>query len=364
MLTLLENERLSAFAVTSGDALWNVSVTVPRTPAIDRFNRVFAGYSSGRVVAFDGRTGKELWDYITAPRTRISTAPFVTGNATTGVVVAASTPDNLLMGINAASGALLWSYATGALLSFPPSVSPTGDTVYISLAGADVRAIDIHSGALVWRAALNGGTLFESPSVSPVTSTVHVGEFYANYSGTIHAIDGLTGVLNWSVEVSSLRTVSFSFQGSSGTAFASVFDWAGNCNLSRINADGLREWSHTMRPDSGSCMSVFDAKNDAVILYDKNRTVSLDAITGSTQWSTPSDGTVLAPLVLMGDGTVIVVSMGTGTGGGTIAALYTIDGVSVWSQKIGGGVRYEPVVSDGGTVIVAADDGVLYAVKQ
>ena len=140
---------------------------------------------TGYYTSIAPNTNQTLWNYTTGNNVRSS--PAVAG----GVVYVGSA-DNRVYALNAATGAFIWSYATGGLgSSSSPAVACT-TKVFVGSTDGDVYCLDASTGALIWKYA-TGGAVHSSPAVGD--GTVFVGsddhKVYAfgpaSYSVTIGA---------------------------------------------------------------------------------------------------------------------------------------------------------------------------------
>jgi outer membrane protein assembly factor BamB len=73
-------------------------------------------------------------------------------------------------------------------------------------------------------------------------------------------------------------------------------------------------------------------------------------------WATPVDGAVSSPPVIGANGDLVY----AGTGAGTMYALYTSDGLGLWTASVGAAITASPALS-GGTLFVPTADGDLVA---
>lgn len=96
--------------------------------------------------------------------------------------------DGVLYALNANTGTLMWSYATGGGESTPAVV---GGTVYVGSWSGKVYALKAATGALLW--SFTAGAMIES-SPAVVNGVVYVG----SADGNLYALNAGTGAKIWS----------------------------------------------------------------------------------------------------------------------------------------------------------------------
>jgi len=190
-----------ALDAKSGRELWSydTGAFVQSSPAVvNGVLYVSAGGDGqgqdGVLYALNAKTGSKLWSYpiggcceasapIPADEQHITeSSPAVAD----GVVYVGAWNGNVYA-LNAASGALLWSYATGGDISSSPAVA--NGVVYIG-SGGPVYALNARTGVLLWATAVSGGE--GSPAVA--NGVVYVGAWDNN----VYALDASTGAVLWS----------------------------------------------------------------------------------------------------------------------------------------------------------------------
>jgi outer membrane protein assembly factor BamB len=209
---------------------------------------------------------------------------------------------NALCALDADSGALDWSYPTGATTSSPAA---WGGTVFAAC-GSGLCALSASSGALLWSHAMGG--IFGSPAVSAGVAYV--------VADRLFALSARTGALLWSY--------------ANGDAAASPAVSGGAVYVACA---------------AGLC--------------------ALDASTGALLWSAPylfpgagPEGSA-SPAV---SGGVVYLSSGTDTGKGLLVALDAKTGALLWTYRIGHPFDSSPAISKG-LVYAGTEDGQIWAIR-
>ncbi len=148
---------IAAFRVEDGAELWRVELAADHPLAVDE-GRVFV--ASGEAIhTLDAGTGSVVWRQ---PAGVISAPPLVYQ----GWIVTGTASD--VAARRASDGIVVWQQPHGPLKSRP---TIDGDTLYLPLADARVKAVDLTSGALKWERALGG-----APSeIAVLAGRVYVG---------------------------------------------------------------------------------------------------------------------------------------------------------------------------------------------
>ena len=102
---------------------------------------VYVGSDDHNVYALNASTGAKLWSYTTGAL--VSSSPAVAN----GVVYVGSWDRNVYA-LNASTGAKLWSYTTGELVDSSPAVA--NGVVYVGSYDHNVYALNANTGALLW----------------------------------------------------------------------------------------------------------------------------------------------------------------------------------------------------------------------
>ncbi len=149
---------------------------------------IYFGCGAGRVYAINERL-QPVWDEPFQTGGKIVSTPVVAN----GVVYIGSY-DNKLYALDAASGRLIWEYATEGVLIANPVID--GDTVYIASFDKKIYAINITEGELRWSFA--GGHGFWA------TPIVREGQLYAPcLNGKVYVLKASDGKLVTEVDIGS-----------------------------------------------------------------------------------------------------------------------------------------------------------------
>lgn len=138
--------------------------TIQSSPAVAD-GRLFVGARDGRLYALDTDTGERLWR---SPEriSWVNGAPAVSN----GVVYAATSDQQFVQAVDAATGEELWRVATAGIVWTSPALA--GDQVIVAEGAGRVRGLDRETGEERW-AAWAGDRLFASPV--PAAGLVYVG---------------------------------------------------------------------------------------------------------------------------------------------------------------------------------------------
>jgi outer membrane protein assembly factor BamB len=178
--------RVAAFAADSGKSLWTFERSEPAlslrgtsTPVLVA-DAVLAGFGSGKLVALNLRDGRLLWEVpVAEPHGRteierlidVDTPVLVTARA-----LIAAAYQGKIEAVSLENGRLLWSRE----ISTYSALSADVNNVYVSDAGGIVYALDLRSGATVWKQDQLHGRQLSAPMVTG--QAVAVGDF----DGYIH----------------------------------------------------------------------------------------------------------------------------------------------------------------------------------
>jgi outer membrane protein assembly factor BamB len=187
--------KLTGMSAQDGKVLWVIERTVPAlslrgtsrpTPVA---NAVLTGFANGRLLAADVQSGRVLWEVpIVEPRGRNEIERLVDIDAppvVNGKVVYAAAYQGRVVAINLESGQFLWSKE----LSTYSAMDSDATHLYVNDAKGDVYALDLATGAVVWKQEqLHGRT--PSPPIA-VGRYVVVGDF----EGYVHWLNKEDGTI-------------------------------------------------------------------------------------------------------------------------------------------------------------------------
>lgn len=160
---------LTAIDPVSGNPLWSYSSTVPvlslrgaSRPLIDQ-GRVFAGFANGKLAAFALDSGEVLWEVaVGVPEGRSELERMVDIDADPllidGVIYAAAYQARLVA-LTSVAGSVLWSRD----LSTSRDMASDADALYLAQDDGRVFAISRRSGAILWQQDKLAGRVITAP---------------------------------------------------------------------------------------------------------------------------------------------------------------------------------------------------------
>ena len=424
----------SLYAVNQADGTqrWKFESEGPiaSSPAVSD-GLVYVASLDGNVYAVDAATGARRWSFATGgerrftargihgamPRTEMMPDPFdvfLSSPTVAGGTVYIGSGDQQVYALDAATGAVRWSFATGGERRFtargihgamprtemmpdPFDVflsSPTvaGGTVYIGSGDQQVYALDAATGAVRWSFA-TGDVVHASPAVAD--GVVYIGSWDRN----LYALDAATGRERWRYTTGNDTTIynQIGIASSAAVAGGMVFVGGRDGHFHAVDAQtGAPRWTHD---NKGGWTIASPAVKDGVVYFptsDGRRFKALDAATGAVRidlqnvaisFSSPaiaggvafygtSDGYLNAVGITDGrllarfqtDGSKENGARYTGEDGVfRTATMYpdrTLDGMMIGMRTMMtvGSVLSSPVVA-GGVVYFGSTDGHLYAVR-
>jgi outer membrane protein assembly factor BamB len=241
-----------------------------------------------RIEAFDATTGHHLW----SDSVSTTSAPAV--DPGTAVIVAGTyNHASQVVGLNPATGAVLWSQPVSNLYQTPILVS--NGTAYLAGFDSTVYALDAASGAKTW--SVNTHDTFV-PTLFVASGVLYAGGPTTAPHGSVNAINALNA------------------------------------------ATGQQLWQWSAPGMDGA--EVLGVSNDTVaaIETNPNELFGLSSSQGTVRWTYPTDrGVDGAPLV---SGSTIF----AGSADTCVYALHGAGGGAAWSTALGGPVSYPPVLFD------------------
>jgi len=324
---------LSPFTVAGIDLDWSFPTgnsVFLSSPAVVN-GTVYAGSFDRNVYALNAATGAKLWSFATGGIVQSSPA------VANGVVYVGSFDRNVYA-LNAATGAKLWSFATGDIVDSSPAVA--NGVVYVGARDRNVYAINAATGAKLWSFA-TGSLVQSSPAVA--NGVVYVGSDDRN----VYAINAATGAKLWS-----FATGSFILS-SPAVANGVVYVGSDDRNVYAINAaTGTQLWSFA----TGSLVlsSPAVANGTVYIGSEDNNVYALKAATGAKLWSFAT-GSFIESSPAVANGVAYI-----GSDDGNVYAINAATGTPLWSFTTGSGVESSPAVVNG-TVYVGSADHNVYA---
>jgi outer membrane protein assembly factor BamB len=324
---------ISKWVFTAGDF-------VTSSPAVAN-GVVYFGSHDHKVYALDAATGALLWSYTTGDSVGPSSPAVANG------VVYVGSGDQNLYALDASTGALRWSYTTGGGASSP---AVANGVVYVGSNDDKLYALDASTGALLW-SHTTGGWVSSSPAV--VNGVVYFG----SNDNKVYALDAATGISLWSY------TTGSNIYSSPAVANGIVYVGGGyDDKLCALDAStGALLWSYA----TGGFVGTSPAVANGVVYFSAyppdNKLYALDAATGAFLWSY-TDGPLVAWVdsnPAIANGVAYVGSAGDST---NLYALDASTGALLRRYATGtvGGIVSSPAVANG-MVYVGSNDHKLYA---
>jgi outer membrane protein assembly factor BamB len=225
--------------------------------------------ADGRVIAFDARKGRVLWQARIGPS---ESSPLVANG-----LVYAGDWRGMVYALSATTGRIVWSFRTGDKVKGAATLS--GRRLYVGSYDHHVYALDARTGRLIWKASpqdrLGGlGTFYSTPAAA--YDRVYIG----STDGKIYSFGASTGKLRWS-------------QSTGGYVYASPAVWRGLILVGSYSgrfyafdaATGDARWQFRANgPISGSAVVLGGLVYFSTL---KGRTYALDPRTGRLVWSYP-----------------------------------------------------------------------------
>lgn len=349
---------------------------------------VYAPNDNGFLYKLDARTGRLLWSF--NAYNQLMTTPVVAtvgsrqlvfvgaGNsvfafshagkfAVKGAAVTRGTDVSAVDAVDAATGALVWSYTTKG--EDMPSAAFANGTLMFGNGDGHVYALDAATGALKWRTPIKSFVSMSSATFDPRRNILIMG---GTHPSNIYALDAATGKRLWTIHPDHI----FSSSGGDGT-------WAvaGNAAIGQIEirtpgqtttssseelaidlASGKILWSRILgtgktpprNKDAVPAIAGGIIYTGSPVTHDE---YAIDAATGAIRWTQPLKiGMKAAPTIVGND----VIQP---TGNGTIFTLARSTGkiLHTYNQKQGG---YGPQngVAIGGTYFIGTNSGVMQAI--
>jgi len=315
-------------APSTNQTQWIFTATsdVYSSPAVAD-GKLYIGASDGRVYCLNAATGALIWSYKTGSDAR---SPAVAD----GRVYVGSWDDKVYC-LDAATGASLWNRTTGGAVVSSPAV--TGGRVYVGSYDGKVYCLNAATGASIWSYS-TGGQVWSSPAV--VEGKVYVG----SRNGSLYCLNAVAGTLSWSYATGG------DVYSSPAVVAGRVYVGSDDSKVYCVNAsDGAHIWNCTTGDNVQSSPAVADGKVFVGSL--DGRVYCLDAENGAFIWNYTTGNVYSSPAVA--DGKVFVGSPNK------FYCLNAADGALIWSYATGN-VYSSPAVVDG-VVYVASTSRTVYA---
>ena len=270
------------------DTTSNVSTPAAASNGMLYFaNNYFVSGSGGftKIYCVNATTGTTVWSYsagANAQHSWTSTPAVFNGTVYTGV------DNGTFLALDAANGALRWSYAAG--VRFESSAAVAGGVVFVPSVNR-MYAFDAATGAVRWSVAMPGWT-HSSPAVSG--STVYV----ASNDGKVYAFDTANGAVRWTYNTGAWVSAYRSSPAiSGGTLYIGTGD-AMNKVIALNATTGALVWSYTAT--SATWPSSPAVSNGSVYITSRDgKLLALNSSNGTLRWSVVlgANGTDSSPAV-------------------------------------------------------------------
>ncbi len=211
---------VKAFDVETGNMIWEKSLTAkvetnydeqtgpaPSTMSCDA-HRAYAIFPSGELVAYT-KEGELAWQKkFDLPEINYGYASSILLTEKALIVQMSLDESNIIYALDSASGEELWQASSevhSASWSSPSLVDFEGKKIIIALTSAEVMAIDLDTGEILWQNECMGGEV--ASSASYLNGKVYVG----NENVAAFAFDVFTGEILWensSVVLPSISSIS------------------------------------------------------------------------------------------------------------------------------------------------------------
>jgi eukaryotic-like serine/threonine-protein kinase len=337
-------------------AVWTFATGAPiQASPIWVDGAVIVGSGDGNLYAVDGETGDERWRFHTG-------GPIDGPAAYASGVVAIESRDGNLYGLDARNGRERWRVPLGADLPHPwgwdfllSGPAAAGDRFFAGSGHGEVLAMDAASGKVLWRYA-TAGRVRSSPAVSD--GVLYVGSF----DGHLYALDAARGTLRWR----------FATQGAGIDSEKEGFDRRSVQSSPAVTADlvvvgcrdgflygveratGKQRWAvdHQVSWVVGSPAIAGDRA--IVGSSDGHFVHAVELATGKELWRTRTESNALSSPAVAGDVAVL------GEFYGNVLGLDVATGRELWRFPTGELVNSSPLVRQG-RIYVGSGDGKLYA---
>jgi outer membrane protein assembly factor BamB len=323
---------------------------------------VYIGSDDGNLYALNAATGAMKWSYFTGTAAGradnscpscLIPAPIISSPAVANGAVFFGSSNNGVYALSASTGSLLWTFTTGGPVTSSPAVA--NGAVYIGSNDGNLYALNATTGALLWSYAtgLSQGNL--SPAVAE-------GVVYAACNSLICGLDATTGALV-SNQGAGLASPTSSVAIAAGVAYLGDNDTLGQGYS--MEAYGLRFpgesgfiWSDPTQFNLPAYASPAFANNVVyfgdVYLGGAATAFALDAANGNLLWSAGFFANVNAsPAVANG-----IVFLGVEDD--NVYALDAANGNKLWFFPTGNEVDSSPSVVNG-IVYIGSEDFNVYA---
>ena len=254
------DNNLYALDRATGAVRWRFATRGPvhSSPAVAN-GLVYVGSVDGKFYAVDTASGQEKWSFATRgerrftapgihgaiPRTERMPDPFdvfLSSPVVTGASVIFGSGDQHVYALDAFTGALKWSFATGDVVHASPAVE--NGVVYVGSWDRNLYAIDVGTGRERWRYTTgNDTTIYNQIGIASSAAVSEGRVFVGGRDGHFHVVDATTGKLlwkhdnkmGWTIASPAVRDGVVYFPTSDGTRFKALDAATGDIRLNIEN---------------------------------------------------------------------------------------------------------------------------------
>ena len=222
--------------------------------------------------------------------------------------------------------------------------------------GRLLQVIDTKNEKLLWSYNFPKSVSYQGNHLRGNTSTNRHGDIFVIY-GKLYSFNGLSGEKNWESDI---------FENRLRESLHSIDDQFVFCGTDKgiycfSQKDGQLVWEKDLG-DAVTTQPILGKGNQLVVITRRYKVLSINKITGKTDWETTVKGAMKTPAVTE-DGQVYVA-----THDGVIVSLSADNGKKLWELKIdptveavNGNVPSHITLGDEGTIYVGGRSGKLYA---
>ncbi len=301
---------------------------------------VYIGEGNGTLYAFDLNDGKQKWKF---PKEK-PTLGFVGSAAVKNGLIYIGDLDGKLYCVNT-KGELQWTFeAEGPITA---SVNFYKDKVILGAEDARLYGINAKTGKEVWR--------FEAADeIRCMPTVVENRAFVTGCDGDLHIVD-----LDKGTEISTV-TLEAQTECSATAIGDKVFFGTGQLGFLSVNWKKAKAGWKFEEPEqikSNAAAVKYKGKTHVIFGTGRRKVISLDSVTGETNWTFTAKSGIDTSPVIVGDRVVVLGNTGH------FYILNLADGKKVFEKQFSGGFRGSPAIADG-KVVIATMRGTVYCLTK